>query len=136
MIYPYTSSLTLGVHAIHNKGSVESSKLRITTWNCRGLHTGEPYLHHLAEGYSDVLAVTEHWLWPYEAHKLSTSLLAKHNVKNGFRDRLHNNYYYYVYLLYTTALDSVSLTHFNDLSLYILINPRCACNSQQRECGI
>ena len=56
----------------HHKGSVETSKLRITTWNCRGLHTGEPYLHHLAEGYSDILVVTERGLWPYEAHKLST----------------------------------------------------------------
>ena len=54
------------------RNSTESSKLRITTWNCRGLHTGEPYLHNLAERHSDVVVVTEHWLWPYEVHKLST----------------------------------------------------------------
>ena len=44
-------------------------------------------------------------------YNLYTSLLAKHNVKNGFRDRLHN-----IMFIYYTALDSVSSTH---LSLYM-----------------
>ena len=45
--------------------------LRITTWNARGLRSGEPYLCHLANTMSDVIVVTEHWLWPFEAHKLA-----------------------------------------------------------------
>ena len=48
-----------------------SRKLCITTWNARGLKAGEPYLNHLSQRISDVIVVTEHWLWPYEAQKLS-----------------------------------------------------------------
>lgn len=44
--------------------------LRVTTWNCRGLGTGEAYLNQLAAERSDVIVVTEHWLWPYESHRL------------------------------------------------------------------
>lgn len=51
--------------------NTECSSLRITTWNCRGLRTGEPYLNRLAEKHSDIVVVTEHWLWPYESHKLA-----------------------------------------------------------------
>ena len=39
--------------------------LMITTWNCRGLTTGEPYIHQLAGEGSDIIAITEHWLWPF-----------------------------------------------------------------------
>lgn len=46
-------------------------QLRVTTWNCRGLNNGEPYLHQLADNDSDVVVVTEHWLWPFESHRLS-----------------------------------------------------------------
>ena len=28
------------------------------------------YLDHLVQGGSDVIVVSEHWLWPYELHKL------------------------------------------------------------------
>ena len=45
--------------------------LRITTWNARGLRSGEPYLCHLANTMSDVIVATEHWLWPFEAHRLA-----------------------------------------------------------------
>ena len=44
--------------------------LKITTWNCRGLSSGEPYIHHLAEEGCDIIAITEHWLWPFESEKL------------------------------------------------------------------
>ena len=44
--------------------------LMITTWNCRGLTTGEPYIHQLAGEGSDIIAITEHWLWPFEAERL------------------------------------------------------------------
>ena len=44
--------------------------LNLTTWNCRGLKSGEPYIHHLADSESDIIAVSEHWLWPFEADRL------------------------------------------------------------------
>ena len=49
----------------------EHRKLKLTTWNCRGFTTGEPYIYQLAEDGSDIIVVTEHWLWPYEAKQLS-----------------------------------------------------------------
>ena len=48
-----------------------TSRLRVTTWNCRGLHTGELYAHHLADTDSDIIVATEHCLWPFESHRLS-----------------------------------------------------------------
>ena len=51
--------------------SLVSQTLKLTSWNCRGLSTGEPYIYQLAEDGSDVIIVTEHWLWPYEANRLS-----------------------------------------------------------------
>ena len=44
--------------------------LNLTTWNCRGLGSGEPYIHQLAESGCDIIAVSEHWLWPFEADRL------------------------------------------------------------------
>ena len=41
-----------------------------TTFNCRGLKNSIPYLHHLIEGGADIIAVTEHWLWPYQLQML------------------------------------------------------------------
>ena len=49
---------------------VPHSNLKIVTWNCRGLSSGEPCIHHLAEEGYDIIAITEHWLWPYEAERL------------------------------------------------------------------
>ena len=46
-------------------------KLKLTTWNCRGLTSGEPYIHELANKGSNIIVVTEHWLWPYETKRLS-----------------------------------------------------------------
>ena len=45
--------------------------LNMVTWNCRGLQSGEPYIYQLAESGCDIIAVSEHWLWPYEADRLS-----------------------------------------------------------------
>lgn len=43
----------------------------MSRWNCRGFGKGEPYLNQLASTESDVIIVTEHWLWPYESDRLS-----------------------------------------------------------------
>ena len=47
-----------------------STTLNLTTWNCRGLRSGEPYIYQLADSGCDIIAVSEHWLWPYEADRL------------------------------------------------------------------
>ena len=47
--------------------STTKLQLRLTTWNCRGLNSGELYIHHLA----DIIVITEHWLWPFESQRLS-----------------------------------------------------------------
>lgn len=44
--------------------------LTITSWNCRGLSTGIPYLNHIFDSGSDIVVLSEHWLWPYELYKL------------------------------------------------------------------
>ena len=44
--------------------------ITITTWNCRGLTNAIPYIDHLIESGSDVIALTEHWLWPYHLNRL------------------------------------------------------------------
>ena len=49
----------------------EQQSLTITCWNCRGLSTGIPYLNHILDSGSDIVVLSEHWLWPYELHKLS-----------------------------------------------------------------
>ena len=46
------------------------SPVRLTTWNCRGLNSGEPYIHQLAEEGCDIIAISEHWLWPFESNRL------------------------------------------------------------------
>ena len=67
---PYTASDQYQQHTC--QGSMcEHHNLKLTTWNCRGLTTGEPYIHQLAEDGSDIIVVTEHWLWPYESKRLS-----------------------------------------------------------------
>ena len=50
--------------------SPSPTTLNLTAWNCRGLCSGEPYIHHLAESGCDIIAVSEHWLWPFEADRL------------------------------------------------------------------
>lgn len=47
------------------------SHLTITTFNCRGLSNAIPYILHLIENGSDIIALSEHWLWPYNINTLS-----------------------------------------------------------------
>ena len=59
-------------HYAHQKQTCESS-IAMATWNCRGMGTSEPYLKVLSRT-ADVILIQEHWLWPYELHKLSSYL--------------------------------------------------------------
>ena len=52
-------------------GKLEKSKLSTTTYNCRGLSSGIPYILHLIENGSDVITLPEHWLWPCNIASLS-----------------------------------------------------------------
>ena len=45
--------------------------LNISCWNCRGLSSSLPYIETLIENGSKILVLSEHWLWPYEIHKLN-----------------------------------------------------------------
>ena len=51
--------------------SQNTSLLTITTFNCRGLSSALPYILHLIENGSDVIALPEHWLWPFNIGALS-----------------------------------------------------------------
>ena len=44
--------------------------LMVSTWNCCGLQNAAPYLHQLIRGGSDIIAINEHWLWPYQLPSL------------------------------------------------------------------
>lgn len=43
--------------------------LNIVSWNCRGLSHAIPYRQLLAD-HSEILVVSEHWLWPFELANL------------------------------------------------------------------
>ena len=45
--------------------------LKITCWNCRGLSNSIQYLGELIDDGSDVILLSEHWLWPFDLHRLS-----------------------------------------------------------------
>lgn len=49
---------------------VAAHSLSVATWNCRGLSNGVPYIEHLANSHN-IIIVSEHWLWPFELHKLN-----------------------------------------------------------------
>ena len=49
----------------------EQHVMKITCWNCRGLSSSIPYVNHLMDSGSDIVVLSEHWLWPYELHKLN-----------------------------------------------------------------
>lgn len=40
--------------------------LHVVTWNCRGVSTATPYINHLINKGTNIIALTEHWLWPYQ----------------------------------------------------------------------
>ena len=64
------SSITVSLPPLSSDQSINPS-LTFVTWNCRGLSSGEPYIHQLAECGNDVIVVDEHWLWPYETERLA-----------------------------------------------------------------
>ena len=43
----------------------------VTSWNCRGISSALPYLYHLLKNGSDIVAISEHWLWPFSIRRLS-----------------------------------------------------------------
>ena len=59
----------LFLHKADNSAS-PGKKIGITTWNCRGEETSQPYIRNLMDNGSDVIILSEHWLWPFEMHKL------------------------------------------------------------------
>ena len=48
----------------------EGFGLQISCCNCRGLSNSGPYLEQLINDGSKVMVISEHWLWPYELHRL------------------------------------------------------------------
>ena len=44
---------------------------KLLCWNYRGLSSSLPYIESLIESGSKVLCLSEHWLWPFEMHKLN-----------------------------------------------------------------
>ena len=67
---PGCATISSGIVTSPTAQSDPSTTLTLTAWNCRGLRSGEPYIHQLAENGCDIIAVSEHWLWPYEADRL------------------------------------------------------------------
>ncbi len=45
--------------------------LKLTSWNCRGLSSSLPYLNTLISDGSDITVLSEHWLWPFDLHRLN-----------------------------------------------------------------
>ena len=48
----------------------ERKDVKMTCWNSRGLKNSVPFLNALIEEDSKVIVVSEHWLWPFELHRL------------------------------------------------------------------
>ena len=43
------------------------NQLVVTSWNCRGYKNALPYINHLIQSGSDIIALlSEHWMWPFE----------------------------------------------------------------------
>ena len=55
---------------VNQSSPAAAHSLSVATWNCRGLSNGIPYIEHLANSHN-VIVVSEHWLWPFELHKLN-----------------------------------------------------------------
>ena len=66
-------------HSVRDKSTTINSttridarvKLKMSCWNCRGLSSRLPYINSLFEDGTRILVLSEHWLWPYELHKLN-----------------------------------------------------------------
>ena len=64
--------------------------ISITSWNCRGIMNATLYLNQLIQDGSDIIAISEHWLWPYQLHLLNS--VHPDFVSFGFSDnRLNEN---------------------------------------------
>ena len=48
-----------------------TSCVSVTCWNCRGVHLAEPGIVSFINGGSDIIVLSEHWLWPHELYKLN-----------------------------------------------------------------
>ena len=46
------------------------AEIKIFCWNCKCLSNNIPYIRKLMDGGSNILVLSEHWLWPYELHRL------------------------------------------------------------------
>ena len=55
----------------HEPLDVASNEIVITCWNCRGLSLAIPCLRKLIDEGSKIIVLSEHWLWPYELHRLN-----------------------------------------------------------------
>ena len=55
----------------YEANTTETLPLKITSWNCRGLSNSTPYLNNLISNGSDIIVISEHWLWPFELHRLN-----------------------------------------------------------------
>lgn len=49
----------------------KDQQLKITAWNCRGLTNSSPFLTKIIENGSEIIIVSEHWLWPFELNRLN-----------------------------------------------------------------
>ena len=50
-----------------------TTPLSIAAWNGRGFQSAAPYIVKLAQAHNIVI-LSEHWLWPYELHKLDAAV--------------------------------------------------------------
>ena len=50
--------------------SSTSGKITLAVWNCRGLANATPYINHLISDGSDIIILSEHWLWPFNINQL------------------------------------------------------------------
>lgn len=67
-----------------------SDTITLTSWNCRGLANAKLYLEHLINAGSDVIILSEHWLWPFNLDQLQN--IHPDFVGFGYSDkRLHEN---------------------------------------------
>lgn len=64
------SHLTASVESAGRR-SRSGTQMYVSCWNYHGLSTSLPYLNSLLKEGSKIVLLSEHWLWPYELHRLS-----------------------------------------------------------------
>lgn len=70
---PFHASTTANSFSTPLQRHSPCNSLNVTTWNCRGLSSAVTYLQTLADT-SDIITISEHWLWPFELHILDSIL--------------------------------------------------------------